>query len=204
MPPSSRYTLIKGKFWIHYPDIPRNGPEPDGDTIRFEPQNVQLVVDLPRFSGVGPNINGRHNIALRYEGIDALETHFEEVHQELGFANEARAENLRLAGFANVRYFDDLPNKVSSVDSNPLDGYVLANGIESNGRLLGFVYAGATSAQDGSRPFVDEAMVDGSLNAKLVSAGLAYVEPYDTMPISLVRHFRGIIGAARIAHTGMF
>jgi hypothetical protein len=204
MPTSSRYTLIKGKFWIHYPDIPRNGPEPDGDTIRFEPQNVQLVVDLPRFSGVGPKINGRHNIAVRYEGIDALETHFEEVHQELGFANEARAENLRLAGFTNVKYFDDLPNKVSSVDSNPLDGYVLANGIESNGRLLGLVYAGATSAQDGTNPFVDEAMVDDSINAKLVSAGLAYVEPYDTMPISLVRHFRGIIGAARIAIKGMF
>jgi hypothetical protein len=37
---------------------------------------------------------------------------------------------------------------------------------------------------DCSQPFVDEAMLGQSVNAKLVAAGLAYVEPYDSMPIA--------------------
>ena len=42
-PTSSRYTLIKGHFWIHYPDHPRQGPEPDGDTVAFAADNLALV-----------------------------------------------------------------------------------------------------------------------------------------------------------------
>lgn len=203
MPASSRYTLIKGNFWIHYPDMPRQGPEPDGDTITFKADDIALVRGLRWHSGRGPNINTRGTIPVRYEGIDALETHFRGAHQNMQFALAARDENLRLMGFTNVEFFPDLPNKVSSVDVNPLQGYVIANGIESNGRLLGLVYSGTTTMPDGSRPFVDSSMLDQSINAKLVAAGLAYVEPYDTMPISLVRHLRTIITAARQANVGM-
>jgi hypothetical protein len=56
---------------------------------------------------------------------------------------------------------------------------------------------------DGSQPFVDEAMLGKSINAKLVAAGLAYVEPYDSMPIALVRHLRTIIATARQADMGL-
>ena len=107
MAEKSRYTLIKGKYWIHYPDRPRQGPQPDGDTVRFQPDNPELVRALPWFSGTGPDFNTRGNIAVRYEGIDALETHFGDAHQELQFAKAARAENLRLLGFTNVSYFSD-------------------------------------------------------------------------------------------------
>ena len=31
------YTLIKGSFHIHYPANPLSGPEPDGDTLKFQP-----------------------------------------------------------------------------------------------------------------------------------------------------------------------
>ena len=119
------------------------------------------------------------------------------------FANAARDENLRLLGFTNVVFFPGQPNKVSSLDINPLRGYVLANGIEANGRLLGLVYAGDTTMADGSRPFVDNAMLGQSINAKLIAAGLAYVEPYDSMPISLVQHLRTIIATARAANMGL-
>jgi hypothetical protein len=203
MPTSSRYTLIKGNFWIHYPDHPRQGPEPDGDTVSFAADDLALVRSLHWHSGHGPNINARGIIPVRYEGIDALETHFRGAHQQMQFARAARDENLRLLGFTNVVFFPDLPNKVSSVDVNPLPGYVLANGIEANGRLLGLVYAGDAAMADGSQPFVDEAMLGQSINAKLVAAGLAYVEPYDSMPIALVRHLRTIIATARQANTGL-
>jgi len=121
-PNKSRYTLIKGKYWIHYPDSPRQGPQPDGDTITFQADDLKLVRNLPWLSGRGPNINTRGTIPVRYEGIDALETHFSGAHQQLQYANAARDENLRLLGFRNVTFFSDLPNNVESVDENPLWG----------------------------------------------------------------------------------
>jgi endonuclease YncB( thermonuclease family) len=196
-PKKSRYTLIKGKYWIYYPDKPRQGPEPDGDTIRFEPDNIELVLNLPRFSGKRAEFNKRRNIAVRYEGIDALETHFREMHQELAFANAARDENLRLLGFGNIVFSTDSPNQVQSVNNNPLPGYVIASGIEANGRLLGLVYAGASHREDGENIFVEDALLDQSVNAKLVKAGLCYVEPYDTMPMSLIARLRRLVSQAR-------
>jgi hypothetical protein len=200
----SRYTLIKGNFWIRYPDKPRQGPQPDGDTITFHADDVTLVRNLPRLSGRGPNINARGNIPVRYEGIDALETHFEGTHQQIGFADAARDENLRLIGFRNVKFFDDMPNNVESANSDSMPGFVIANGIEANGRLLGLVYSGSIAEPDGEHIFVDAPLLDRSVNVKLVMAGLAYVEPYDTMPISLVKHLRDVIGAARANETGLF
>ena len=34
-----RYTLVLGDFWIRHPDLPRNGPGPDGDTMNLLPDN---------------------------------------------------------------------------------------------------------------------------------------------------------------------
>lgn len=200
----SRYTLIKGNFWIRYPDKPRQGPQPDGDTITFHADDVTLVRNLPRLSGRGPNINARGNIPVRYEGIDALETHFEGTHQQIGFADAARDENLRLLGFRNVKFFDDMPNNVESANSDSMPGFVIANGIEANGRLLGLVYPGSIEQADGEHIFVDAPLLDRSVNAKLITAGLAYVEPYDTMPLSLIKHLRDVIGTARASDTGLF
>lgn len=198
-----RYTLIKGQYSIHNANDPRRGPQPDGDTVTFFPDSLDLVRALRRFSGRAPDISNGH-INVRYEGIDALETHFQGTHQDLGFANAARDKNLGLLGFTNVQFFPDLPNVVQSVDRNPLPGYVIANGIESNGRLLGLLYAGTTHRHDGSRVFVDNALLDQSINSQLVDNGLVFVEPYDTMPISLVRHLRGKIAAARAAGNGLW
>jgi hypothetical protein len=107
------YTLLRGQFVIRYPDLPRQGPEPDGDTVKFLPDTPALVEALPRRSGTPPDINAR-GISVRLEAIDALETHFAETHQELAGANQARDELLRLLGFTNVVFFADLPNKVQS------------------------------------------------------------------------------------------
>src|SRR5262245_9210126 len=203
-PKKSRYTLIRGQFWIHYPDMPRQGPEPDGDTVTFHANDISLVRDLPRLSGRRPDINTRGNISVRYEGIDALETHFKGAHQQLHLANGARDENLRLLGVTNVRFFSDIPNKVESVDKDPLDGFVIANGIEANGRLRALVYAGDTKLKDGSKPRVEDSLLIQSVNAKLAAAGLAYVEPYDSMPISLVGNMRDLARQARKDAANLF
>ena len=87
------YTLLRGSFVIRYPDLPRQGPEPDGDTVKFRPDTPALVEALPRPSAAPPDLNAR-GISVRLEAIDALETHFGETHQELAGANAARDELL--------------------------------------------------------------------------------------------------------------
>jgi endonuclease YncB( thermonuclease family) len=192
------YTLLRGSFVIRYPDLPRQGPEPDGDTIKFRPDTPALVEALPRRSGVPPDINAR-GISARLEAIDTLETHFQETHQELAGANAARDELLRRLGFTNVRFFDDLPNKVESADQDALRGHVLSNGIDANGRLIAFIYPGEHPGPDGMAVFVDAALVDQSLNAVLLAAGHAYPAFYATLPADLRTHLAETSRAARAA-----
>src|SRR3954454_14464430 len=154
------YTLLTGEFVIRYPDLPRQGPEPDGDTVKFRPDTPGLVEMLPRRSGRPANINAR-GVSVRLEAIDALETHFEETHQELAGANAARDALLAALGFTNVTYFEDLPNKVASADADRLPGYVLSNGIDANGRVIGYVYPGTPTSADGSQVFLDNPGADG-------------------------------------------
>ncbi len=59
------FTLIQGTF---KPDPGR----PDGDTVRFAPNNPMLLYVLER-RGRLPRINQNNGtISLRYEGIDAI------------------------------------------------------------------------------------------------------------------------------------
>ena len=74
------YTLIKGTFHIHYPQNPRSGPQPDGDTIKFLPDVRSLIESLPR-NGWPPKFTQAGITTIRFEGIDALETHFDGAHQ---------------------------------------------------------------------------------------------------------------------------
>ena len=53
------YKLIKGEFHIFYPDQPRQGPEPDGDTVKFKPDDPTLVRGLPRSGSAGPRLAPR-------------------------------------------------------------------------------------------------------------------------------------------------
>jgi endonuclease YncB( thermonuclease family) len=202
-PKTSRYTLVKGQISIHNPADPRRGPQPDGDTVTFFPDSIDLVKRLRRLSGRAPGIHNGH-INVRYEGIDALETHVQGAHQNLTFAKAARERNLELLGFTDVVFFPDSPNVVQSVDKNPLPGYVMANGIESNGRLLGLVFPGKTKRKDGEQIFVDEAILDRSVNAHLVDDGLFYVEPYDSMPIALIQILRERVAKARKSAIGLW
>jgi endonuclease YncB( thermonuclease family) len=197
------YRVLRGQFVIRYADLPRQGPEPDGDTIKFLPDTPALVETLPRPSGRPPDINGR-GISVRLEAIDALETHFAETHQELAGANAGRDELLRLLSFTTVRFFADLPNKVQSADQDSLRGHVLSNGIDANGRMIGFVYPGEYPGPDGDTVFLDNPMLDTSANAALLAAGLVYPAFYATLPATLRTHLADVSRAARTAGAGIW
>jgi hypothetical protein len=182
------YTLITGQFHIHYPDIPRQGPEPDGDTLKFEPDNPALVDDLGRAVGVTPDFNGRNMINLRFEGIDALELHFSEMHQQQRWSEAARDAMLRMAGFRQVRFFADLPHKVEAVQNHPRPGYILTRTLDTYGRIICFVFSGQPNDADGARIWLEGPQLGRSMNAKLMAAGLVYPAFYTTLPAELREH----------------
>ena len=187
------YTVLRGRFVIRYPDLPRQGPQPDGDTVKFQPDTPALVEALPRPSGRPPDLNAR-GISVRLEAIDALETHFDDDHQELAGADAARDELLRPLGFTGVPFFADAPNKVESADQDTVRGHVLSNGIDANGRMIGFVYPGEPAGARRRQVFLDDPRVDASLNARLLTAGLVYPAFYDTLPADLRAHLAGCPG----------
>jgi hypothetical protein len=62
------YTRIQGEFRIV-------GTSPDGDTVRFYPDDPAVWDTIP--GPVPIQIRGPGGASLRLEGIDALETHFD-------------------------------------------------------------------------------------------------------------------------------
>lgn len=201
------YTLIKGSFHIHYPDTPLNGPEPDGDTLKFQPDNRQLIENLPR-----PNWSARFNqsgiTTIRFEGIDALETHFsiegEQYHQEMNLAVQSRDVLIEEAGFGRVSYFDHAPFKVERVQNHPVKGYLFSNGLDTYGRTIAFCYTGTHDNIDGSQIFLQPEDLDDSLNAIMLTKGQAYPAFYLSLPEQLRSRLGMITLAARHAGKGLW
>jgi hypothetical protein len=199
-----RYRTIAGEFHIHYPDIPRNGPQPDGDTISFKADDPSLIESLPRFGFRRPDINTRGIIGVRFEAIDSLETHFRGSHQEPVLAYMARDFMLAHMGFRDIVFYDDMPDVVRSVSNNPLRGHILANGIDGNGRVLAFVYPGDSAEPDGAPTFVDAELMRASANLAVLNAGLAYAAIYTSLPLDLAEEVRVDTRAVRARGDGIF
>lgn len=201
------YTLIKGSFHIHYPERPLSGPEPDGDTIKFQPDNRQLIERLPRPNRM-PGFNKAGITSIRFEGVDALETHFEvndeDYHQHLPLALAARDAMLAQAGFGAVSFFDSHPYKVETVEHHPVRGYILSMGLDTYGRSVAFLYTGEHPSVDGSRIFLQPPMLDASLNAFMLRAGQAYGAFYLGLPPDLREHLRAIVRGARDGRVGLW
>ncbi len=201
------YSLIKGTFHIHYPLTPRNGPEPDGDTIKFMPDDRRLIDRLPR-PNRPPKFTQSGITTLRLEGIDALETHFSiagtEYHQEMNLALAARDKLLDEMGFGTITYFQNAEFKVETVENHPIRGYILSNGLDTFGRTICFVYTRDHPAIDGSAIFVESEMLDASLNAFLLRVGQAYPAFYLTLPADLRQHLTNIVTTARDTGVGLW
>ena len=201
------YTLIKGTLHIHYPDNPRSGPEPDGDTLKFLPDNRQHIDNLPRASRP-PRFTQTGITTIRFEGIDALETHFsvegDEFHQNMVWALAARDILLAQANFGQILFFEDSPFKVEAVENHPVPGYLLSNGLDTWGRTIAFVYTGDHPEEDGSSIFVTTQMLDTSLNSFMLKQGQAYPSFYITLPADLRDHLRASALQAREDQTGLW
>jgi endonuclease YncB( thermonuclease family) len=172
------FTLIKGKF------KPLIGI-PDGDSVRFEAFNNAHYAHLEGVAvRIGTGVETRNSVQLRFEGIDAIEKTATEP-----LATEAK-ENMK-----KLIQFDKVTNP------EPI-GYILTRMTDPHGRLVAYVFAGATPHVDGSNVFLDATLLGKSINYKQVRDGYAYPLYYNTLFATLRNKFNAALASAKRNNKG--
>jgi len=90
---SPYFLAISGNFKLE-------GYEPDGDSVRFIPDQASRMNMLKNHFRIKPSKDG--SVQLRFEAIDATELHYGNQAQPLG--TDARDRLVSLLGFAKVNY----------------------------------------------------------------------------------------------------
>ena len=194
------YRLVKGE----YAGI---GGQPDGDSIRFRPDNEDLLKNFPQgdaeITKSGPT---QGTCQLRFEGVDALELHYTTPadHQEINAARRVRDFLLLdLLTFDDVQF--NTNETVTSSVPPAIPGYILTNGLDNaqNRRPVSFLFTGAPPEPDGSNVFVEAPMLTDSVNARLLSAGEAYPLFYNNLPAVLRDFLTNLATQARSSDGGL-
>jgi endonuclease YncB( thermonuclease family) len=187
------YYIIHGTFIIDRDGL---GPYmPDGDTIRFEPDNPQHLARLPR-RGAQP----KSPASIRFEAIDALEKD-----QNLAQAKAPRDKMFELLGLGQVSIdFSSGGFQIQDANAGESRGYILANSLDKYGRIIAFVFAGESGRPDGSVITPTQNDIDQSVNWQLIEAGLVYPTFYSTLHIDLMEGLVVAARTAREANTGLW
>ena len=180
------------------------GTEPDGDSLRFRPDDPDDWTQVPGPHKVRTNAAGAAQ--LRMDAIDALETHYTPtgghlLHQPLDLAHAAAAELLKWIGFRGVQRDGE---KVIAVDQDDLPGFILTRGADVYGRCVALVGRGDPPATSGHMINVDVRLVRKTANHRLLTTGLAYPTFYSKLYVDLRRELAKQAGAARDAGKGVF
>jgi hypothetical protein len=180
--------LIAGSFRI-------TGAQPDGDSIRFTPDDPAKWDLITGPNRVKRNASG--SAQLRLDAIDALETHYgtPRTHQPLELAHAAAAELLDWLGFSNVVRAQD--ETVTSSTPDTVAGYILTRSADLYGRCIAFVGRGAPPDADGSQFFVDVDVLRTTANHHLIRQGLAYPTYYRGLFPDLRNEFTAVAKQAR-------
>lgn len=172
------FTLIKGTF---HPEFGK----PDGDSLRFVPDNPDPIYKLKR-RGAAPKINQMNgSIQLRYEAIDTPEKAAIDP-----FAIDATLSNLNLAG--------------TDGGQQNARGHVYSNQLGPHGRLIAFVFEGEGAEPDGSEKFLEAKDILSSINLKQLQLGHAYPLYYDTLFRDLREACRSDVEMARSEKLGVW
>lgn len=189
------YLAIKGDFVIV-------GKEPDGDSVRFIAHNLDLYKQLQKAYRIKPSQDG--SVQLRFEGVDAPELHYGPEAQPLGA--EARDQLLNWMGFRNIQYAAGDSTKVVSAQPERVAGVVLAQAVEANGRPISYILLEKQARQikDGSWINLDADLLQKTLNARLLSEGMAYYTAYTSTALEQRQQLLALATAARKEGRGVW
>jgi endonuclease YncB( thermonuclease family) len=193
-PATKTYLVLHGAFVIE-------GKQPDGDSIRFRPDDLNLLQKLKRANRIEPSKDG--TVQLRLEGIDAPELHYENVAQP--FSKEPRDVLLTWFGFTDVTF---TPKGLQVKTSNPksVRGAILAQAAEVYGRPISYTLLERDTKQleDGSRITVNTDLLSRTINAHMLETGMAYYTVYSSQPAEHRAAFRAITETARREKRGVW
>jgi endonuclease YncB( thermonuclease family) len=189
------YLVLHGAFVIE-------GKQPDGDSIRFRPDQPELLQKLKRADRIEPS-NKDGTVQLRLEGIDAPELHYENVAQP--FSKEPREALLSWFGFSSVTY---TPKGLQVKTSSPKEirGAILAQAAEVYGRPISYALLERDTGklEDGSRITVSTDLLARTINAHMLETGMAYYTVYSSQPAEHRAQFRAITETARREKRGVW
>ncbi|MFD6494937.1 nuclease [Streptomyces sp. NPDC060188] len=173
--------LIKGAYRIV-------GASPDGDSVRFVPDDPGEWDLVPGRKVRRNRIGGAQ---LRLDGIDTLETHYRpphgpELHQPAPFAGQAAEALLGWLGFEEVERAASGIMKRSVPESVP--GYVLTRSADVHGRCVAFAGRGADApGASGELLTVGVEHLRQTANHQQLDEGLAYPTFYRNLFVDLRR-----------------
>jgi endonuclease YncB( thermonuclease family) len=180
------------------------GAEPDGDSIRFRPDDPADWAKVPGPNAVRRNASGAAQ--LRLDAVDALETHYtppggSTEHQPLELAHAAAADLLDWLGFRDVVRDGET---VTSVQADDRRGFILTGGADRYGRCVALAGRADAPATSGDQVFVDVPLLRATANHRLIASGLAYPTFYTRLFLDLRTDLSGQAQAARAARAGVF
>jgi endonuclease YncB( thermonuclease family) len=180
------------------------GFQPDGDSMQFKPDNPALINQLEvvdkasRLTSIG-------STQLRFEGIDALELHFDGRHrQPAPLPDEARNYLTDLLGMNPVNYKPDGVTVQAPAAHDGTAGFILSRSLDEHGRPVSFAFAGAPPDPDGTKITLRSSLLKKSLNYKLLASGNAYPLYYDTLFAALRTTFTDAALKARTDKRGLW
>jgi hypothetical protein len=172
------------------------GAQPDGDSIRFYPDDPSQWDEVGGPYPVQRNASG--GAQLRLDAVDALETHYAiptgMVHQPLDLAHAARDALLRWLGFTSVTHEAET---VTAAEPAAVRGYVLTRSADKYGRCISFAGRGNPPAPSGGQVYVDAKLLRQSANYRLLQRGLAYPTYYRKLFPDLRAVFTAAVSQAR-------
>ena len=191
------FKLIRGTFHV-------TNYSPDGDLIRFGPDDLGLLASL---SGPPASVNSRGHVQLRIEAIDSLETHYSAAgggtyHQPLELALDAAEGLIDFAAITNVVWDSGHRSVVSADDGTR--GYIASRSVEKNRRPVAFVFAGDPPEADGADIFLGVDRLLQSYNYSALRFGQAYATYYTGLFHDLRDALNEAVDEARLNNRGIY
>lgn len=195
-----------GTFLLLHGTYRLRGNQPDGDSVKFHPDDV---ADWSRLPGPAVRANTAGGAQVRLNGIDALETHYtppvkhaKRVAQPPDLARAAAAELVAFLGFTRVER--DESQRVTHAEPERSRGHILASPVDRYGRVIAFAFRGDHAAASGSLVALDAAKLAASANQHLLAAGLAYPTFYSKLSHENRRQMAEAARQSRASRRGLW
>ncbi len=169
------YRLIKGRVVV------RHRHQPDGDSIHFVADNMNLFADLPGYSPA-EQTGDLASYMLRFQAIDTPELHY---------GGSAQPHSLESRN-ALLTWLNVDPTQWDWVSAPrgfawETEVQILCDGFEGHGRPLAYVLRDF-DAEDGSAIILDESILAATYNYHAVQNGFAYLGLYAGGVTTPLRH----------------